>query len=113
MLVGGGGERKTLRLVAQYADACNLFASSPADIAHKLEVLSQHSGTQCRDPATIEKTILAMTNPLDDPDGFVAQMAEYAALGIETVELMPIGDPIAYATQVGERIVPVIAQLGR
>jgi F420-dependent oxidoreductase-like protein len=112
VLVGGSGERKTLRLVAQYADACNLFASSPADIAHKLEVLSRHCDTQGRDPATIEKTILAMTNPLDDPDEFIGHMAEYAALGIETVELMPVDDPIAYTTQVGERIVPALAQLG-
>jgi F420-dependent oxidoreductase-like protein len=112
VLVGGSGERKTLRLVAQYADACNLFASSPADIAHKLEVLARHCDTQHRDPATIEKTILAMTNPLDDPDEFIGHMAEYAALGIETVELMPVDDPIAYTTQVGERIVPALAQLG-
>jgi F420-dependent oxidoreductase-like protein len=112
VLVGGSGERKTLRLVARYADACNLFASSPDDIAHKLEVLARHCDAEGRDPATIEKTILAMGNPLDDPDGFVAQMADYAAVGIETVELMPIGDPIAYATQVGERIVPALAELG-
>ncbi len=112
VLVGGSGERKTLRLVAKYADACNLFASSPADIAHKLEVLTRHCDSEGRDPASIDKTILAMSNPLDDTDAFIAQMAEYVALGVETVELMPMGDPIAYATQVGERIVPALAQLG-
>jgi F420-dependent oxidoreductase-like protein len=113
VLVGGSGERKTLRLVAQYADVCNLFASSPTDIAHKLEVLSRHCDTQGRDPATIDNTILATTNPLEDPDAFIAQMAQYAALGIDTVELMPMGDPIAYTTRLGERIVPALAQLGR
>lgn len=113
VLVGGSGERKTLRLVAQYADACNLFASSPTDIAHKLEVLSRHCDAQGRDPATIDNTILATTNPLEDPDAFIAQMAQYAALGIDAVELMPMGDPIAYTTQIGERIVPALAQLGR
>lgn len=112
VLVGGSGERKTLRLVAKYADACNLFASSPADIAHKLEVLTRHCDTEGRDPASIDKTILAMSNPLDDTDAFIAQMAEYVALGIEAVELMPTGDPISYATQVGERVVPALAQLG-
>jgi F420-dependent oxidoreductase-like protein len=112
VLVGGSGERKTLRLVAKYADACNLFASSPADIAHKLEVLTRHCDSEGRDPASIDKTILAVSNPLEDTDAFIAQMAEYAALGVEAVELMPIGDPIAYATQVGERIVPALAQLG-
>lgn len=44
ILIGGGGERKTLRLVARYADACNLFASSPEDVAHKLGVLRAHCG---------------------------------------------------------------------
>lgn len=112
VLVGGSGERKTLRLVAKYADACNLFASSPADIAHKLEVLTRHCDTEGRDPASIDKTILAMSNPLDDTNAFIAEMADYAALGIEAVELMPMGDPIAYATQVGELVVPALAQLG-
>jgi F420-dependent oxidoreductase-like protein len=112
LLVGGSGERKTLRLVAKYADACNLFASSAADIAHKLEVLSRHCDNEGRDPASIDKTILAMSNPLDDTNAFIAQMAEYVALGVGAVELMPSGDPIAYATQVGERIVPALDQLG-
>lgn len=112
VLVGGGGERRTLRLVAKYADACNLFASSPADIAHKLAVLAGHCANEGRDPAAIDKTILATSNPLDDTNAFIAQMAEYAALGVEAVELMPMGDPIAYATQLGERIVPALAELG-
>jgi len=53
-----------------------------------------------------------MSNPLDDSDGFLSQMAEYAALGIDAVELMPVGDPVAFTTQVGTRIVPALAQLG-
>ena len=112
VLVGGGGERKTLRLVARYADTCNLFATSPDDIAHKLEVLARHCDTEGRDPTTIESTILAMGNPLADPDAFITEMSKYAALGIDAVDLMPIGDPIAYTTQIAERIVPALAQLG-
>ena len=112
VLVGGGGERKTLRLVARYADACNLFASSPADIAHKLEVLARHCDAEARDPSSIDRTILSLSNPLADVDSFVAQMAQYAALGVDAVELMPVGDPIAFTTEVGERIVPSLAQLG-
>ena len=112
VLVGGSGERKTLRLVARYADACNLFASSPDDVAHKLDVLAHHCDTEGRDPATVERTILAMGNPLDDPDGFVATMAEYAKLGVDVVELMPVGDPVAYTSGVAERIVPALADVG-
>ncbi|MBI3257426.1 MAG: LLM class F420-dependent oxidoreductase [Actinobacteria bacterium] len=112
VLIGGGGERKTLRLVARYADACNLFASSPLDVAHKLKVLDEHCDAEGRDPAEIDRTILAMANPLDDPDRFLADMADYAALGVTTVEVMPAGDPIAYTTGVMERIAPALAELG-
>ena len=112
VLVGGSGERKTLRLVARYADACNLFASSPDEVAHKLAVLDQHCQAEGRDPAEIDRTILVMGNPLDDRDGFVAAMGDYAALGVSTVEVMPTGDPIAYTTEVMERIAPVLRDLG-
>jgi F420-dependent oxidoreductase-like protein len=56
ILVGGGGERKTLRLVAQYADGCNLFRSP--ELRHKLDVLKQHCETVGRDYDEIEKTVL-------------------------------------------------------
>ena len=112
VLIGGSGERKTLRFVARYGDACNLFAITPAGVAQKLEVLDRHCDAEGRDPATITRTILAMNNPLDDPDGFVASMAEYADLGIDIVEVMPIGDPVAFTTEFCERVVPDLAQLG-
>jgi len=112
LLVGGSGERKTLRLVARYADACNLFASSATDIAHKLDVLVRHCDREGRDPASIDKTILALSNPFDDFDGFLTLMTAYAKLGIDTVELIPFGDPVAFTAQVGERVVPALAQLG-
>jgi F420-dependent oxidoreductase-like protein len=56
ILIGGGGERKTLRLVAQYADACNLFPGP--QLAHKLDVLRQHCDAVGRDYDEIEKTVL-------------------------------------------------------
>jgi F420-dependent oxidoreductase-like protein len=85
ILIGGSGERKTLRLVAKYADACNLFANSPEAIKHKLDVLARHCENEQRDPDSIEKTILAGRNPLDDVDGFLKDMDAYARLGIDTV----------------------------
>jgi len=56
ILIGGGGEKKTLRLVAQYADACNLFPSP--EVQHKLDVLKQHCETVGRNYDDIEKTVL-------------------------------------------------------
>jgi F420-dependent oxidoreductase-like protein len=57
ILIGGGGERRTLRLVAQYGDACNLFGDADT-VRHKLDVLSRHCDDVGRDPATITKTRL-------------------------------------------------------
>jgi F420-dependent oxidoreductase-like protein len=112
ILVGGSGERKTLRLVARYADACNLFASSPDEVAHKLAVLDGHCEAEGRDPASIDRTILATAdNPAADPDAFLASMARYAALGISTVEVMPFGDPVAYTTRLVEEVAPRLADL--
>ena len=58
ILIGGGGERRTLRLVAQYADACNLFAYNPALLDHKLAVLRGHCEAVGRPYEEIEKTSL-------------------------------------------------------
>jgi F420-dependent oxidoreductase-like protein len=57
ILVGGGGERKTLRLVARYADACNLFGDA-ATVRHKLAVLDRHCADVGRDPSEISRTRL-------------------------------------------------------
>ena len=58
LLVGGGGERKTLRLVAQYADACNLFGDADV-VRHKVEVLHGHCAAVGRDPADVRVTQLS------------------------------------------------------
>ena len=112
VLIGGSGEHKTLRLVARYADACNLFAPEPSVVAHKLEVLARHCETEGRDPAQIEKTILSFGDPLGDVDRFVADMEHYARLGIGTVCVMPlVDDPADYARRLGERVVPRLSEL--
>lgn len=107
ILVGGSGERKTLRLVAQYADACNLFGQAPEVVAHKLEVLQRHCDDVGRDYADIQRTMLAATDPLADVDAFLTRMAEYAAVGIELVTLVPAGDdPVAWTTQLCQDVLP-------
>jgi alkanesulfonate monooxygenase SsuD/methylene tetrahydromethanopterin reductase-like flavin-dependent oxidoreductase (luciferase family) len=88
VLVGGGGERKTLRLVATYADACNLFAVSPDVVRHKLDVLRGHCEAVGRDPATVRRTILYVA-PLGEPTAFLAAMEDYARLGVDEVILVP------------------------
>jgi F420-dependent oxidoreductase-like protein len=112
ILIGGSGERKTLRLVAKYADACNLFATDPAEVAHKLDVLAAHCETENRDPDTIQKTIVAGVNPLDDLDGFIRSMQAYSKLGIDLVELGPAGpDPAGWTAEVTSQLVPALRDL--
>ncbi len=114
VLVGGGGERRTLRLVAQYADACNLFASSPDDVAHKLDVLRRHCDDVGRDFGDIRVTIIA-SNPRPGPDTvdeFVTAMADYAALGVHTVIVTPTtGSPAAWIDGMAPAV-PKLAELG-
>ncbi len=112
ILVGGGGERKTLLLAARYADACNVFGSSPADVAHKLDVLRSHCDAEGRDYDAITKTVLAVRPVLADVDAFIAAAAEYAALGVTEMETMPDRHPVEFAEQVAERVLPRLAELG-
>lgn len=112
VLIGGSGERKTLRLVAKYADACNLFATGLDEVAHKLDVLARHCETEGRDPAEIRKTIIGGGDPIADPDGFLADMEAYGRLGIDLVEIVPMGpDPVADVTWLGDHIVPRLAEI--
>jgi F420-dependent oxidoreductase-like protein len=97
ILIGGGGEKKTLRLVAKYADACNLFTQlGPDGVSHKLDVLRGHCEAVGRDYAKIQKTIIAMGPPPNgDGRDFLKEMEPYAAMGIDMVIVVPSGqDPV-------------------
>jgi F420-dependent oxidoreductase-like protein len=112
ILVGGGGERKTLLLAARYADASNVFATSPADVAHKLDVLRSHCDAEGRDYDRIRKTVLAVRPVLADLDAFVAAAGEYAALGVTEIEVMPDRHPVEFAEQLAEKVLPRLAEVG-
>ena len=111
ILIGGGGEKKTLLLVARYADACNVFGSSPADVAGKLDVLRSHCEAEGRDYDRIEKTVLAVIPALADVDAFLAAAREYAALGVTELSVMPDRHPVEFAEQIAERVLPGLADL--
>lgn len=115
ILIGGGGERKTLRLVAQYGDACNLFATTPDQVAHKLDVLRGHCEDLGRDPAEIRVTLLHGGDSLltGDVATFVDQMTPYAGLGVETVILRPPATSLsAWVRDHVAPAVPAVADLG-
>lgn len=94
ILVAGSGERKTLRLVARYADACNLFdlpGTGYADnVSHKLDVLRGHCAAAGRDYDDIEKTIASQYD-FADRRAFLDHIRDLAGLGIDHVQLAPPG----------------------
>jgi F420-dependent oxidoreductase-like protein len=110
ILIGGGGERKTLRLVARYGDACNLFDTP--ELAHKLDVLRQHCAAEGRDYDTIEKTVQVRYD--------LGENGERVEQTIERLhELSELGFTVAHGTlaRVGtlrpldlmaERVIPAI-----
>ena len=113
ILIGGSGERKTLRLVAQYADACNLFAQTPDDVAHLLDVLRRHGEDVGRDTSEIRVTILYRGGALgSDLDQFVAEMTDMGKVGVDTVIVVPPGDrPAAWIEEVAGPAAARIADL--
>ena len=112
ILIGGAGERKTLRLVAQYAQWCNIYGESPEVMDHKLSVLRGHCEAAGTDYDAIRKTMIAHVDPLTDPEAFVDSMAEYAALGVELVTLTAHGDdPVEWTEQVCADVLPALREL--
>ena len=113
ILIGGGGEKKTLRLVAQYADSCNLFAFDQAEVEHKINVLNQHCEDIGRDPATVHKTITTGAPGQDpDVDAFLTQMEAYAAMGVDQVWVSPPApDPAAWVERFTSRVVSRLSEI--
>ena len=111
IMIGGSGERKTLRLVAQYADACNLFGGP--EVAHKLDVLREHCAKLDRDYDTIEKTAITPFELGPRGEGAQKMLDQLRAmhdLGITmaTGSLRGPGGPESVAAY-GEHIIPEIS----
>ena len=114
ILIGGGGERKTLKLVARYADACNFFGD-PATVRHKLEVLRQHCQDEGRNYDEIEKTVLFVLNVGREGENagqLVEQLGAFAEAGAQTVIGALIGvEHIAPIEVMGRDVIPQVAEL--
>jgi F420-dependent oxidoreductase-like protein len=93
VLIGGTGERRTLRLVARYADACNLFdiPDGGRTVTHKLAVLARHCAEVGRPYEQIEKTLSTRLEAGESSDAFVRRCAAAAALGIEHMVVITSG----------------------
>jgi F420-dependent oxidoreductase-like protein len=119
ILVGGGGERSTLRLVARYADACNVFGG-PETLRHKYDVLRQHCLDVGRDYDTIEKTNLSSVSISADgsrgslaPAEFVDRLGSWADAGSHhtVVSVRGVWD-VTKLELIGRDVIPQIRSLG-
>ncbi|MBJ7602340.1 MAG: LLM class F420-dependent oxidoreductase [Candidatus Dormibacteraeota bacterium] len=113
IMIGGSGEKKTLSLVARFADACNLFPTP--DLPHKLEVLRGHCEAVGRNYDEIEKTAIFQFDVGErgeKVDDLVGRLHWLAGMGIETV-IGSVKDVwrIEPLEIVGERVIPAVAEL--
>ncbi|MHB1554511.1 MAG: LLM class F420-dependent oxidoreductase [Acidimicrobiales bacterium] len=111
VLIGGSGERKTLRLVARYAQACNLF-NSP-ELEHKLDVLREHCDAEGRDYEEIEKTVTYRFDVGEQGERcgeIVEDLERLAALGIQVAhgQVARVFDPKVLEIM-GAQVVPAVA----
>ena len=113
ILIGGGGEKKTLRLVAQYAQACNLF-NSP-DLEHKLDVLRGHCEAVGRPYEEIEKTVmfsLDVGERGEKVDAVRGELERLAKLGVQEVHgWVPRVWELTPLEIIGRELVPVAKEL--
>ncbi|HUR74319.1 MAG TPA: LLM class F420-dependent oxidoreductase [Sporichthya sp.] len=112
IMVAGGGEKKTLKFVARYADQNNLFGG-PDEVGAKLQVLRRHCETEGRDYATITNTTLARIDPIEDLDGFLREAEALHAIGVGVIYCIPRGDnPSQLADTLGKDVIPRLSELG-
>jgi F420-dependent oxidoreductase-like protein len=113
ILIGGAGEKKTLRLVAQYADACNLFAfGGAAEIARKLDVLKRHCEAVGRSYDEIERTALGQISGATKAADLIATCRSLAEAGIQhfIFSIDNVHD-IAPVERIGREVIPAVAEL--
>ena len=96
IMIGGGGEQRTLRAVARYGDVMNVFGT-PDVVRKKIEVLERHCRDAGRDPAEIEKTVSASV-VVSDNQGLIDRLAGMFGTGMglsadEAKQVLPIGPP--------------------
>jgi alkanesulfonate monooxygenase SsuD/methylene tetrahydromethanopterin reductase-like flavin-dependent oxidoreductase (luciferase family) len=114
ILVAGGGVKKTLRLVAQYADACNLYGA-PEAVGAKLAILKQHCDALGRDYGSIERTTLGTVDLSPgkmNAQDVIAQCRALAAIGVQhAIFNLPNVHEIKPLEVFGREIIPALAGL--
>ena len=115
ILIGGGGEQKTLRLVAQYADVWNSTDSEIDVLTHKIDVLTRHCETVGRDVAEIRKTVGFFEDPFENLDGYLRKLERFSELGIDMINTGPVPgtpDPAGFVKRFGDEVMPKLSEIG-
>jgi F420-dependent oxidoreductase-like protein len=112
LLIGGGGERKTLRLVAQYADACN-FIGDAAMVSHKVDVLQRHCAEVGRKPEDIEVTALMTIAEDAVPDVILREAESFSTAGADVIVIRSTGpDPTRWLQEIWAPVLPRLESIG-
>jgi F420-dependent oxidoreductase-like protein len=116
ILIGGTGEKKTLRFVAKYADACNIFGYTGEEfVRQRLGVLREHCEREGRDYDEIEKTVYLTMNPGasgENAGQMIEQFSRYAEAGAQTVIGAVAGaENLAPIEAIGRDVIPHVAGL--
>jgi F420-dependent oxidoreductase-like protein len=112
ILIGGSGEKKTLRLVARYADSCNIFAGP--ELAHKLDVLREHCAAEGRNYDDIEKTAQTRFNLGANGENVqqtIEQLHQYAELGVHVAHgaILNVSHP-RQLDLMAEQVIPALSK---
>lgn len=108
ILIGGSGERRTLRLVARYADVWNTTAAT-TELPRKLDALRRHCDDVDRDFAEIRLTASNFADPFADLDDYLRLIDRYVSLGFDVVTVGPLPghpDPVGFVRRLGNEVVP-------
>lgn len=115
ILIAGSGEKKTLRFVARYADACNVRSTNPEDTERLLSVLDEHCQAIGRDPATIERTIVTRFDPGANGERAsqeVDRLAKFASIGVQAAlgSAINVQDP-GVMEAMATKVIPAVSKL--
>jgi F420-dependent oxidoreductase-like protein len=113
VLVGGAGEKRTLRLVARYADACNIFdiPDGGATIRRKLDVLARHCDDAGRSYDEIEKTVSTRLGAEESPEEFAGRCEGLAKLGLDHAVVLTSGPWTVEAVRRLAAAVPAVREI--
>ena len=114
ILIGGGGEKKTLRLVAQYADVWNSTDSEIDVLTHKIDVLTRHCDTVGRDVAEIRKTVGFFEDPFENLDEYLRKLERFSELGVDMINPGPVPgtpDPAGFVKRFGDEVMPKLSEI--